>query len=326
MNEGDHYGTLQVDPRAEPEVIEAAYRRLARKYHPDRREVEGDTTARMQDLNAAYSVLRDTDLRAAYDRERELRTVFTVYAAGGVRAGATMPAAPIPARRSPPSPSRRGVVAGVFGGLLLMAGGGGLAAVAVGEYLDERNRVAARAPSQETITRLTQRARLAAGPSAGVFAYTDASALTRVEQADADVTVRDFIAEARFFVPYDRRDGKWDCGFLFRMDGPASQYRLVVSSDARYQLDLWGGGGARTVADGPAEGLTTAAMGFNDVRLVASGGDGYLSLNGGHVATLDLAARAARGKVAAATALFGGNALPGRTMRYERFAVLSLDE
>ena len=76
----------------------------------------------------------------------------------------------------------------------------------------------------------------------GVFPYTDASALTRVEQADADVTLRDFIAEARFFVPYDRRDGKWDCGFLFRMDGPASQYRLVVSSDARYQLDLWGEG------------------------------------------------------------------------------------
>ena len=35
----DAYKVLQVDPEAEDEVIQAAYRRLARKYHPDLAEV-----------------------------------------------------------------------------------------------------------------------------------------------------------------------------------------------------------------------------------------------------------------------------------------------
>ena len=64
-NTKDYYLILQVQPSAEPEVIQAAYRRLARKYHPD---VEDDSPARMQDLNEAYEVLSRPDKRAAYDR------------------------------------------------------------------------------------------------------------------------------------------------------------------------------------------------------------------------------------------------------------------
>lgn len=61
------YEILQVDPRAEPEVLEAAFRRLARKYHPD---VSGvDSGARMKELIAAYEVLRDPTRRRAYDRQ-----------------------------------------------------------------------------------------------------------------------------------------------------------------------------------------------------------------------------------------------------------------
>jgi len=56
---------------AEPEVIQAAYRRLASKYHPDVSSgpaMEADT--RMKELNAAYSVLSDPALRADYDVRR----------------------------------------------------------------------------------------------------------------------------------------------------------------------------------------------------------------------------------------------------------------
>ncbi len=65
----DHYKTLQVDDEAEAEVIQAAYRRLARKYHPD---AGGGPHAaeRMTALNAAWEVLRDPAHRAAYDTER----------------------------------------------------------------------------------------------------------------------------------------------------------------------------------------------------------------------------------------------------------------
>jgi len=65
----DPYDTLQVVPTADQEVIHAAFRALAMKYHPDR-----DSTRRaankMGDLNRAYAVLRDERARAAFDRGR----------------------------------------------------------------------------------------------------------------------------------------------------------------------------------------------------------------------------------------------------------------
>jgi preprotein translocase subunit Sec63 len=65
----DLYEELQVSSKAEPEVIEAAFRRLARKYHPD---VSGDpaSSERMRRLAYAYEVLSDPRRRAAYDNVR----------------------------------------------------------------------------------------------------------------------------------------------------------------------------------------------------------------------------------------------------------------
>src|SRR5262245_30574798 len=69
MSSEDLYKILQVDPEADTEVIEAAYRRLARKYHPDV-NASPDAELRMRDLNSAYQVLRHADQRAAYDGRR----------------------------------------------------------------------------------------------------------------------------------------------------------------------------------------------------------------------------------------------------------------
>ncbi len=63
----DHYRTLQVDPAADVEVIQAAYRVLARKFHPD--HLAGDDAV-MKRINAAWEVLGDKDRRAAYDATR----------------------------------------------------------------------------------------------------------------------------------------------------------------------------------------------------------------------------------------------------------------
>lgn len=65
----DHYKVLQVDSEAEDEVIQAAYRRLAQKYHPDVAASE-EAAARMSAINGAWAVLRDATARAAYDEER----------------------------------------------------------------------------------------------------------------------------------------------------------------------------------------------------------------------------------------------------------------
>lgn len=64
----DPYRVLQVDPMADHEVIQAAYRALARRFHPD---VAPDLEAarQMAAINAAFDLIRDADRRAAYDRE-----------------------------------------------------------------------------------------------------------------------------------------------------------------------------------------------------------------------------------------------------------------
>jgi curved DNA-binding protein CbpA len=63
----DPYRVLQVLPDAEPEVIQAAYRALARKHHPDM----GGSQLEMATLNAAWETLRDERERARYDRQRK---------------------------------------------------------------------------------------------------------------------------------------------------------------------------------------------------------------------------------------------------------------
>jgi DnaJ-class molecular chaperone len=65
----DYYRVLQVDPDAEPDVIHAAYRRLAAKYHPDV-NASPEAAQRMSEINAAYAVLKDPEQRAEYDRAR----------------------------------------------------------------------------------------------------------------------------------------------------------------------------------------------------------------------------------------------------------------
>jgi curved DNA-binding protein CbpA len=64
----DPYVVLQVTPDADDSVIAAAYRALARRFHPD---LAGDaSTAPMRAINAAWELLRTPERRAAYDRER----------------------------------------------------------------------------------------------------------------------------------------------------------------------------------------------------------------------------------------------------------------
>ncbi|MFT3805083.1 MAG: DnaJ C-terminal domain-containing protein [Burkholderiaceae bacterium] len=66
MDFKDYYQILGVKPDASAEEIKKAYRRLARKYHPDVSE-ESDAAARMSEINEANSTLSDPERREAYD-------------------------------------------------------------------------------------------------------------------------------------------------------------------------------------------------------------------------------------------------------------------
>ena len=63
----DHYDTLGVARDASQEDIKKAYRRLARKYHPDVSS-EPDAEERFKEVNGAYEVLSDPERRSMYDR------------------------------------------------------------------------------------------------------------------------------------------------------------------------------------------------------------------------------------------------------------------
>lgn len=62
----DYYKVLGVERTASEDEIKKAFRRLARKHHPDVSKAP-DAQARMQELNEAHEVLRDAEKRAAYD-------------------------------------------------------------------------------------------------------------------------------------------------------------------------------------------------------------------------------------------------------------------
>ncbi len=68
----DLYAALGVDPGATTEQIEAAFRRLARQYHPDVNPTP-EAADRMREINAAYRELRDPARRAEYDRRAAFR-------------------------------------------------------------------------------------------------------------------------------------------------------------------------------------------------------------------------------------------------------------
>ena len=68
MVEQDYYELLGVTRGSDDAAIKAAYRRLAKEHHPDRKNGCKESEARFKAINEAYDVLKDPQKRAAYDR------------------------------------------------------------------------------------------------------------------------------------------------------------------------------------------------------------------------------------------------------------------
>ena len=68
----DYYAILGVHPSAEKVVIDAAYKALAKRYHPDKNQNDPETTKRqMQEINEAYEILSNEQKRREYDENSE---------------------------------------------------------------------------------------------------------------------------------------------------------------------------------------------------------------------------------------------------------------
>ena len=68
MAKRDYYEVLGVSRDASADTIKKAYRKLARKYHPDANPDSQDADAKIKEINEAYEVLVDSEKRARYDR------------------------------------------------------------------------------------------------------------------------------------------------------------------------------------------------------------------------------------------------------------------
>ncbi len=112
----DPYRILQVAPNADLEAIHAAYRRLARRYHPDLNP-QSEAAEWMRAINAAYGLLSDPARRAVYDAQR--------YFSRSPAATVPVPPRPRPVVivAKPPTPLQRRVdrIVAVLGVILLVA-------------------------------------------------------------------------------------------------------------------------------------------------------------------------------------------------------------
>lgn len=116
--QNDLYEILQVSHYASQEVIEAAYRRLAQQYHPDVNK-SPSAHGRMEQLNAAYEVLRDETRRADWDGEwaRE-RAAQGTTSANDVAGASVAQGSPAATRPAPQTVTVRQGVLGVLLGLV----------------------------------------------------------------------------------------------------------------------------------------------------------------------------------------------------------------
>jgi curved DNA-binding protein CbpA len=114
----DYFAVLEITAGAGEQEIRSAYRRLARRYHPDLHPERADGEQRLKELNEAYAVLGDPAQRARYLQTRRVRIRIETPSASPSAA----PRRPAPSPQSSPPPPPGYVV---YGSHVDLSGGRG---------------------------------------------------------------------------------------------------------------------------------------------------------------------------------------------------------
>jgi curved DNA-binding protein CbpA len=208
------YDVLNVAPEAEPVVVEAAYKALIKKYHPDQ-AVEAPVSKDATEINEAFAVLKDPAKRADYDhrlwtKQQAIRLAELQVASAG-------------------RPPRYVAVSGwLVAGLLACA----LAAVALGKSVVPAPALTAAAAAAEPPHDSEEPARAAAARAAAAEAAHD-----RVAMPSSAAVIARVRAERRMpvAVRIERRERPARAALRFRKTKPAARARAETREDRDFQ-------------------------------------------------------------------------------------------
>ena len=140
------------------------------------------------------------------------------------------------------------------------------------------------------------------------------------------VRVRDGVIEARFFNPYSSDVGEWSSGFLFRYspyDDTNLFHAVVITSDGNFfhYLRTSEAEADQRLAARQISEINTGSADSNHIRIVFTGAEGLLYINGEPVAELKLQDLMDVGTVYAVGSYFTGHGVAGYSTHFEDFTI-----
>lgn len=143
-----------------------------------------------------------------------------------------------------------------------------------------------------------------------------------IETLYADVSMADFMVEARFTNPFDAAVHPWNYGFILRRGGEIEDpfgLVLIVTSNRRWEVNYRSGDDYIDIAEGNTSNLYLGVGQENHLMVIALQGRGWLFVNGSFVASVDLSEVTDQGNVAVITGYYEGGERTGASTKYENF-------
>lgn len=147
-----------------------------------------------------------------------------------------------------------------------------------------------------------------------------------IEEHKASVSLTDGIIEAEFSNPYAGFQGDWSNGFLFR--GDQDLFHTVIIEEDRqwhHRLRLGDADNTELLTVQNSDWISTAISGYNHIRIIALGDEGWLFINDIYIDKLDLSGLTTPGQVSAITNYFTGDGIAGYSTSFQDFTIWSAD-
>ena len=147
-----------------------------------------------------------------------------------------------------------------------------------------------------------------------------------IDEHEVSISLADGIIEAEFSNPYTSLQGDWSNGFVFR--GGYNEFHAIIIEEDRWwnhRLRLRDSDSSQELETRLSSWISVAVPGYNHVRIIAIGIQGWLFINGIFIDDLDLSGLTTAGPVSAVGGYFKGDGIQGYSTRFEDFTIWSAD-